>query len=123
MGGSANKFDYVAEVAPSPTGRVWAGPPLGLVSGRKLVAELMMKFTVYVLRSKKSGKRYVGITAKDPEERLRQHNEGASTWTRGHRPFELVYQEIFANKAEALKRERELKSGHGREFLDKFIPR
>jgi len=80
-------------------------------------------FYTYVLKSFKNGKRYIGYTSKSPEERLRQHNKGCSEWTRKNRPFELLYYEKLENKTEAIKRERYLKTGYGRKFLDNLFPR
>ena len=54
-------------------------------------------YTVYVLRSMKDGKRYIGYTSKDPSERLNEHNAGMSQWTRTKRPFELIYSEKFSD--------------------------
>ena len=82
----------------------------------------MDKYYVYVLRSLKNGKRYVGSTSKLPEQRLREHNTGTTTFTRQNKPFILVYDEIFDDKTLALKRERFFKSGQGRKFLDRIIP-
>ena len=77
-------------------------------------------YKVYVLRSQKSGKRYVGMTSQPLNQKLKEHNDGTgfALWTRGHRPYELVHSEIFETKTEALKRERFLKSGDGRRVLD-----
>ena len=81
----------------------------------------MTMFTVYVLKSKKSGKRYVGFTSKEVETRILQHNLGSNRWTRLHKPFDLVHKEVYDNKTDAIKRERFLKSGQGRKFLDSAI--
>jgi putative endonuclease len=80
-------------------------------------------FSVYVLRSLKNKKRYVGFTKKEPELRLREHNLGSSRWTKSNGPFKLIYRELYNDKTIALKRERFLKSGQGRKFLDQIIPR
>ena len=80
-------------------------------------------FYVYVLKSLKNRKRYVGFTSKRPEQRLIEHNSGANQFTRHNKPFKLVYFEIFEDKMESLKREKFLKSGQGRKFLDSIIPR
>jgi putative endonuclease len=77
---------------------------------------------IYALRSKKNGKRYVGCTAKEPEERLHEHNTGSNAWTRQSGSFELIYTELFSDKRSALKREKYLKTGTGRRFLDRIIP-
>lgn len=80
-------------------------------------------FTVYVLKSIRNGKRYVGYTGKDAYVRLCEHNGGSYTFTRHNRPFVLCYIEHYDIKTEAIKRERFLKSGKGREFLDNVILR
>ena len=80
-------------------------------------------FNVYVLKSLKNGRRYIGFTGKPPEQRLTEHNSGANQFTRHNKPFKLVYFEIFEDKMESLKREKFLKSGQGRKFLDSIIPR
>jgi putative endonuclease len=74
-------------------------------------------YRIYVLKSLKNRKHYVGFTEKTIEERLAQHKSGSTQWTRQNGPFELVYQEEFQDKFAAQRRERFLKSGHGREFL------
>ncbi len=75
-------------------------------------------YKVYILKSQKTGKRYVGITSQSVKERLVDHNSGSTAWTRAHRPFELVYSQDFQSKTLALKREKFLKSGNGRRDLD-----
>ncbi|MHA1280421.1 MAG: GIY-YIG nuclease family protein [Candidatus Helarchaeota archaeon] len=80
-------------------------------------------FTVYVIESLRNGKRYVGFTSKTAERRLAEHNRGCNKWARENRPFKLVYREFFDNEKDARKKERFLKSGQGRKFLNKKIPR
>jgi len=74
-------------------------------------------FTVYVLKSRKDGKRYIGFTS-DLERRLSEHNSGMVKSTRNRKPFDLIYTETFTKKSEAMKREKFFKSGKGREFLN-----
>ena len=78
-------------------------------------------FKIYVLKSLKNGKRYVGYTGKSAEQRLLEHNSGSNTFTRQNGPFVLIYTEEYRTKIEAMKREKSLKSGKGREFLDNNI--
>ena len=78
-------------------------------------------YRVYVLRSSKTRKRYVGMTSQSLEERLAGHKSGSTAWTRAHKPFDLVHSEEFKTKALALKRERFLKSGNGRRVLDNIV--
>lgn len=75
-------------------------------------------FTVYVLRSLKNSKRYVGYTSKAAEIRLKEHNSGCNKFTSQNGPFILIFTENFITKTEAIKRERFLKSGQGRKYLD-----
>src|SRR6185436_1785836 len=71
-------------------------------------------FFVYVLKSLRNGKKYIGYTSKDPKYRLIEHNNGSNKYTNQNKPFELLYQETLADKTSAIKREKLLKSGQGR---------
>ena len=74
-------------------------------------------FTVYVLYSSKHQKIYIGFTS-DLKNRLISHNVLAKKgWTVKFRPWELIYKEEFSLKCEAMKREKQLKSAKGREFI------
>ncbi|MDD5043185.1 MAG: GIY-YIG nuclease family protein [Patescibacteria group bacterium] len=77
-------------------------------------------YQTYVLKSLKDGKRYVG-SGKDAGERLRRHNKGDYRFTKGHRPWQLIYREDYLTRAEAMQREKFLKSGQGRKFLDQIL--
>ena len=68
-----------------------------------------MKWYVYILRSLRDGKYYIGYTS-NLERRLEEHNSGRQRSTRHRVPFELVYYEEYESKSEAMKRERQLKS-------------
>ena len=77
-----------------------------------------MPFTVYVLRSLRNGRHYVGFTSRRVEQRLEEHNRGYPRgWSSRNKPFEVVYQEVHGSEREARARERFLKSGRGREWL------
>ncbi len=78
-----------------------------------------MGFVVYVIRSK-SGKQYIGHTS-DLDRRLVEHNTGLCKTTKVDTGWIVVYQEACSNRGEALKRERWLKTGVGREYLKKQI--
>lgn len=75
-------------------------------------------YTVYVLKSLKNGKRYVGMTSHTAQKRLSEHNNGENAFTRSNRPFTILYFEQNYCKACAAKREEFLKSGQGRRLLD-----
>jgi putative endonuclease len=52
------------------------------------------------------------------EQRLLSHNElGKKGWTINYRPWTLIYTESFETKQQALLREKQLKSGKGREWI------
>ena len=76
-------------------------------------------FVVYVIESSE-GYRYTGFTT-DIEKRLNQHNHGISFWTKRGTNWKVIYTETFQDKKEALKRERWLKSGKGRQFLKTLL--
>ncbi|MFH0806185.1 MAG: GIY-YIG nuclease family protein [Candidatus Brennerbacteria bacterium] len=71
---------------------------------------------VYVICGKNKF-RYVGIT-KNLEERFRRHNHGRTPSTKPYKPFRLFYKEEFLDYKAARIREKFLKSGTGRNFLD-----
>ena len=74
-------------------------------------------YTVYVLFSKRFNKIYIGYTS-DLENRIISQNElGKKGWTLRFRPWTLVYSEQFNTKGEALSKEKQLKSGKGREWI------
>ncbi len=75
-------------------------------------------FTIYVLKSLKNGKQYIGSTSKDLKDRLDWHRLGLTPWTRQNGPFELVYFETRNTKEEALRREKYFKTGQGRRTLE-----
>ncbi|MDP3948357.1 MAG: GIY-YIG nuclease family protein [bacterium] len=78
-------------------------------------------FYVYVLKSLKNSKRYIGSTKLRPEERLGKHNSGTNQFTKRNGPFILIYSEEYPTITDARKRENFLKSGVGRKFLDETL--
>jgi putative endonuclease len=76
-------------------------------------------FYCYVLRSGKTGRRYVG-SCENLTERIRRHNAGESKATKRGVPWALVHSERFATRSEALRRERYYKTGKGRDELDQI---
>ena len=77
-------------------------------------------FTTYVLRSTTTRRLYTGSTS-DLARRLQQHNADVSASTKHRGPWELVHQETFASLAEAVRRERYLKTGKGRDEIERII--
>ncbi|MDO8549547.1 MAG: GIY-YIG nuclease family protein [Ignavibacteria bacterium] len=76
-------------------------------------------FTVYILKSLKDLKRYIGLT-ENLERRIKEHNTGLVKSTKSRRPLELIHIEGFENKIEAQNREKFYKTGAGREYLKKL---
>jgi putative endonuclease len=74
-------------------------------------------YFVYVLRNSK-GQLYIGFT-NDLEKRVLQHQQDEGGWTRKRGPWELVYYETYTDQAEAIRRERNLKSGRANQELRK----
>ena len=69
-----------------------------------------MSFYVYILESEQSGRWYIGMS-EDPEKRLREeHNAGRVRATKGYRPYKLIYREEYEIRAQALRRERQIKN-------------
>ncbi len=104
----------------SGDGSPWAikTPLVAVASGDHGVHENTIMFYIYVLRSQKSGYRYIGQTS-NLKRRLKEHNAGLTKSIRFQLPFRLVYIEEVPYRDEARRREKFLKSGKGREWLDK----
>ena len=77
-------------------------------------------YFIYVLYSLKDHKLYKGYTS-NLENRLKKHNSGGSKSTAKRKPFVLIHAEQFENKADALKRERYLKTLEGGSELKHFL--
>ncbi len=74
-------------------------------------------FKVYILYSPSFNKIYIGFTS-DLDNRILSHNKLA---TKGHtikyRPWVVAFYEDFETKAQAMKREKQLKTSRGRQFV------
>lgn len=65
-------------------------------------------FYLYVLRSKKDKKLYIGMTM-NLRKRFREHNDGEVKSTKHRRPFTLVYYEAYHSFEDVKMREKRLK--------------
>jgi putative endonuclease len=74
--------------------------------------------TLYVFKGK-TGKRYVGITNNLPR-RLREHRSGKTKGNQLLDEFIILHEEKFPDYRSARKREKFLKSGQGRKWLDEL---
>lgn len=82
-------------------------------------------YTIYVLYNKDNNKIYIGQT-KDIENRLALHKNSVfrnSYTARFSGDWVVIYTEQANDRGSALKREKELKSFRGREFVKSYIPR
>ena len=65
---------------------------------------------VYIIYSESTDKYYSGVTD-DLDWRLERHNASWGRYTKRGIPWKIVYTEDYEKKADALKREREIKAG------------
>ncbi|MBI3578782.1 MAG: GIY-YIG nuclease family protein [Ignavibacteriales bacterium] len=79
-----------------------------------------MHYFVYVLRSLKDRKLYIG-QSNNLEDRLKRHNEGRVRATKSRLPFMLIYSEEFPTRADAVTRERYLKGLKGNSTFKRII--
>ncbi|MBN1831208.1 MAG: GIY-YIG nuclease family protein [Deltaproteobacteria bacterium] len=73
-------------------------------------------FYTYVLLSKKDGKFYTGYT-KNLKVRIEQHYKGQVESTQDRGPLELIYYEACLSQKDATRREKYLKTYHGKAFI------
>jgi putative endonuclease len=79
----------------------------------------MQFYYAYVLQEIVSKSLYIGFTA-DLRKRIKGHNSGDTKTTKKGN-YKLIYYESYLNKADALGREKFLKGGSGRKYLNKQL--
>jgi len=79
-------------------------------------------FYTYIIYSESSDKYYIGHTH-DLLLRLQRHNEGWTRSTKSGIPWQLVYNEEFETKSQAMKREYEIKHMKSRKYIEDLISR
>lgn len=79
-------------------------------------------YFVYVLESRDDTSWYIGFTA-NIKKRVQDHNSGNGCITTAKKSggWKLIYFECYANKQDALGREKFLKGGSGRKYLHKQL--
>ncbi|MFH1749445.1 MAG: GIY-YIG nuclease family protein [bacterium] len=75
-------------------------------------------YYVYWLQSQKDNQYYIGCTSKNPDDRLKEHNNEYVKSSKSRIPFKLIFCEKFSDKQKAYKRERFLK--HPRGYQEKL---
>ena len=76
--------------------------------------------TVYVIESLTDSTWYTGM-AKNVLQRLKEHNSGKNRFTKGHRPWKIIYTETHLSWVEARVREKYLKTAAGKAWLRKHL--
>jgi putative endonuclease len=79
-------------------------------------APFLLMFFVYVLRNRETERHYTGHTS-NLVQRVGQHNHGVTKSTKNRGQWDLLYHEEFDLRSDAMRREKYLKSGKGREEL------
>jgi putative endonuclease len=77
-------------------------------------------FYVYVLKSKKDSRHYIGFTV-DLKNRYKEHSSGKVKSTFFRRPLELIYYECYKDRKIAQKREKQIKAGKSHMALIKRL--
>lgn len=78
-------------------------------------------YTVYILYSTKFKKKYIGYTS-NLIERFKSHNYLATKgYTMRYRPWVVIHTEVFETIEQALFREKQIKGGQGRQWIDKYL--
>jgi putative endonuclease len=75
---------------------------------------------VYVIQSELDDGLYIGMSG-NLRRRFLEHQNGESQSTKERRPWKLIYYEAYIDEQDAIGREKFLKSGGGRKFLDKQL--
>ncbi len=79
-----------------------------------------MHYVVYILEDQIDKTWYIGFTH-DLKQRLKDHKSGHSPYTSKKKDLKLIYAEMYLSKADALGREKFLKSGSGHRFIKKQL--
>ncbi len=79
-----------------------------------------MKGFVYILRSLKNSRFYIGSTI-DVEERLKKHNNGSVVSTSKYKPFKLEYFQEYSSITVAKQIEYRLKKLKRKNYIEKII--
>jgi putative endonuclease len=77
-------------------------------------------YFVYILKSLVKNKNYIG-SIENLNKRLNYHNSGKVKSTKAFKPWKIIYFEKFDTKAEALIREKQIKSYKGGNAFNKLI--
>jgi putative endonuclease len=90
------------------------------VAGSNPVTPISLMFHVYVLKSERTGRCYIG-SCEDLDQRIKRHNAAQNPATKHGVPWVLMYFEKWSSRVEAVRREGYFKTGKGREELAKRL--
>ncbi len=79
-----------------------------------------MCFYLYILQSQSTTHYYVGQT-QDIDGRLAYHNSNYSKSLKNRGPWQVVYREEYATRAEAMRRERQIKQWKDRDMIERLV--
>ena len=125
-----NAFNIISDGLEAKAGSLSAGltrfmawPVCVQRTGRKLADEdsfFFNKHYAYVIECEDNSL-YIG-QASDLMKRWGQHINGqGASWTKSHKPVRIIHYEIFPSREEAVRREKELKTGFGRKWIKREI--
>jgi putative endonuclease len=77
-------------------------------------------YFIYILFSEKFDRYYIG-SCKEVSVRLLRHNSKGVPSTKPYVPWKLVYTEEFITRADATKREKEIKAKKSRKYIEYLI--
>ncbi len=82
-----------------------------------------MPFVVYILYSAQLDGYYIGYTGDDIDTRLRKHNSNHKGFTGKVSDWVVVYTELYEDKIEAMKREKQIKGWKSRRMIETMVAR
>jgi len=83
---------------------------------RRGITSQSTMYYVYVLKSLKDNKMYIGYTHK-LSKRIKEHHQGLVPSTKWRLPVKLIYYEMHLNQKDALRREDYFKTNPGKRAL------
>jgi len=79
-----------------------------------------MRYSLYIIKSNKSGKYYVGQT-RNLRTRFERHLNGKTSFGKRNKDLEIVYTKEFTSHIDARKTERFIKRQKSHIFIDRLI--
>ena len=90
--------------------------PPWMVRAARISNNVGMPHIVYILRSLRQKKLYIGYTT-NLERRIEEHNTGKSAATKPYAPWEMIFYETYNNSVDAKRREQYFKTSKGKSTL------